>query len=118
MSWRILWPEERIVNSSWIARQYDDAKANGQLDDNDRDHKNIDDMAKSLSRAGLITLGEKKMSKLADILQMIKSRADQGGRRMESAMAACDEIEKLADEAIELEARERRTALRNITGQN
>ncbi len=42
---------------------------------------------------------------LKERIEKIKERADQGGRRLETAMAACEQIEALCDDVLSLFAR-------------
>lgn len=57
-SFKILWPEERIVNTAKIRSWYLDAEANGQLEHADKGMTAFagSAMALALHRAGLITL--------------------------------------------------------------
>ena len=56
---QIIWPERRSVSTSQIEGWYDDAVANGEIDDDYLDAETVDRKAAALDDAGIITLGRK-----------------------------------------------------------
>ena len=56
-TYRIIWPEYRVVSPRTIQGWYSDAKANNELNPEDRSFRKSEDQALALHRAGLITLG-------------------------------------------------------------
>lgn len=56
-TFNVIWPERRRVSEEQICSWYDDAMANGELDDGDYFEETVNQKAMALHRAGIVTLG-------------------------------------------------------------
>lgn len=55
-TYKIIYPETKIVSGDIIDRWYDDAVSNAELDEDDTYYTSTLDKAKALDNAGIITL--------------------------------------------------------------